>query len=71
VTANPDGGWVTQQARNLQLVLGERGRQVSFLLRDRHAKFCRSFDVWVPKTLSVAWTCSFAPVVGVRDDRQS
>jgi putative transposase len=38
VTANPDGGWVTQQARNLLLVLDERGRQVRFLLRDHDAK---------------------------------
>ena len=44
VTANPDGGWITQQARNLLLVLEERGRQVRFLLRDRDAKFTRSFD---------------------------
>ena len=44
VTANPNGRWVTQQARNLLLVLGERGRQVRFLLRDHDAKFCRSFD---------------------------
>jgi putative transposase len=44
VTANPDGAWVTQQARNLLLVLGERGRRVRFLLRDRDTKFCRSFD---------------------------
>jgi putative transposase len=44
VTANPDGRWVTQQARNLPLVLGERGRQVRFLVHDRDAKFCRSFD---------------------------
>ena len=44
VTANPNGVWVTQQARNLLLALGERGRQVRFVLRDRDAKFCRSFD---------------------------
>ncbi len=30
VTANPNGSWVTQQARNLLLTLGERGRQVRF-----------------------------------------
>jgi putative transposase len=40
----PDGAWVAQQARNLLLVLGERGRRVRFLLRDRDAKFCRAFD---------------------------
>jgi transposase InsO family protein len=44
VTANPNGGWVTQQARNLLLVLEERGRRVRFVVRDRDAKFCRSFD---------------------------
>jgi putative transposase len=44
VTANPNGGWVTQQARNLLLVLGERGRRRRFVLRDRDTKFTRSFD---------------------------
>jgi putative transposase len=44
VTANPDGGWVAQQARNLLLVLGKRGRQLRFVLRDRDAKFARAFD---------------------------
>jgi putative transposase len=44
VTANPNGMWVAQQARNLLLVLGERGRRLRFLVRDRDAKFCRSFD---------------------------
>jgi putative transposase len=44
VTTNPNGLWVTQQARNLLLALGERGRPIRFLLRDRDAKFCRSFD---------------------------
>ena len=44
VTAHPDGAWVAQQARNLLLPLGERGRRVCFLIRDRDAKFCRGFD---------------------------
>jgi transposase len=44
VTAHPTGQWVTQQARNLLLVLGEQGRQERFVLRDRDTKFCRSFD---------------------------
>jgi putative transposase len=44
VTANPNGAWVTQQARNLLLMLGERGRRLRFVLRDRDAKFSRTFD---------------------------
>ena len=44
VTANPNAAWVTQQARNLLLVLGEQGRGVRFLVRDRDAKLCRGFD---------------------------
>jgi hypothetical protein len=50
VTANPDGAWVTQQARNLLLAVGERGRRVGFLVRDRDAKFSRAFDdVFLPR----------------------
>ncbi len=44
LTANPNGVWITQQARNLLLVLEERERRVRFLVRDRDAKFCRGFD---------------------------
>ena len=44
VTANPNNAWVAQQARNLLLALGERGRRLRFVLRDRDAKFSRSFD---------------------------
>jgi putative transposase len=44
VTAYPNSRWVTQQARNLLLRLEERGGKLRFLLRDRDAKFSRSFD---------------------------
>jgi hypothetical protein len=44
VTANPNSGWVTQQARNLLVVLGERERPPRFVLRDRDAKFTRAYD---------------------------
>jgi len=42
VTPNPDRGWITQQARNLAME-NELGN-VRFLIRDRDAKFTRSFD---------------------------
>ena len=44
VTTNPDGTWVTQQARNLLLVVAEQQRRLRFLVRDRDAKFSRAFD---------------------------
>jgi transposase InsO family protein len=44
VTYNPNVAWVTQQARNLLLVLEDQGRLLRFLIRDRDAKFCRRFD---------------------------
>ncbi len=41
-TSNPDGGWVTQQARNLGLVFAEQ--QIRFLIRDRDGKYAGPFD---------------------------
>jgi putative transposase len=43
-TSNPDSVFVTQQARNLCYTLDEREEPVRFLIRDRDAKFSRSFD---------------------------
>jgi transposase InsO family protein len=43
-TANPDGAFVTQQARNRVFDLDDAKAQVRFLVRDRDQKFTRSFD---------------------------
>lgn len=42
ITTNPDSAWVTQQARNL--AVGERLREIRFVIRDRDSKFSGSFD---------------------------
>jgi putative transposase len=44
ITTNPDGRWVTQQARNLLIELGDKGIRPRFLVRDRDSTFTRDFD---------------------------
>jgi transposase len=44
VTANPDGAWVAQQARNLAMTLAEQEQRHRILIRDRDSKFTAAFD---------------------------
>src|SRR6266511_143107 len=44
ITTNPDGPWVTQQARNLLMELDDEKVRPLFLVRDRDSKFTREFD---------------------------
>jgi putative transposase len=43
-TANPDGRWTTQQARQLAWSLSEQATPARFLIHDRDSKFSRAFD---------------------------
>jgi putative transposase len=42
ITANPDGAWTTQAARNFLMDLGARVTSVKFLIRDRAGQFTAS-----------------------------
>ena len=44
ITANPDGAWTAQAARNFLMDLGQRTASIKFLIRDRAGQFTGSFD---------------------------
>jgi transposase InsO family protein len=62
VTANSTVGWVTQQARNLLMDLGERAESFKFLIRDRDSKFSALFDeVFRAEGIRIVRTAAQAP----------
>ena len=44
VTANPDGPWVAQQARNLIMTPAEQAQSHRIVIRDRDTKYTAAFD---------------------------
>jgi transposase len=68
-TANPDGRWVAQQARNLVMQPGDE-RPFRFLIHDRDAKFCHAFDeVFRSEGITVIRTPILAPNANAHAER--
>jgi transposase InsO family protein len=62
ITANPNGAWVAQQARNFLIDLGDRAAQFTFLIRDRDSKFTGVFDaVFASEAIRILRTPVRAP----------
>lgn len=69
-TGNPDSVFVTQQARNLAMNLSDEGAIVKVLIRDRDAKFSRSFDdVFASEGIRVIRTPIRAPNANAFSER--
>jgi putative transposase len=71
ITANPDGGWATQQARNLVMRLDDDGARIRYLIRDRDSKSTAGFDeVFRAQGVRVIKTPVRAPRVRAHAERR-
>ncbi len=70
VTRHPTGEWVTQQAHNLMIALGEQADSFRFLVRDRDTKFTASFDaVFADAGIAVVRSPPHAPKANAYAER--
>jgi putative transposase len=70
VTDHPTGLWVAQQARNMVVGFGYQVAAWKFLIRDRDAKFTRTFDdVWRSTGTGIILTPVQAPNANAVADR--
>ena len=69
-TGEPNGEWVTQQARNALWQLAEEATEVRLMLHDRDRKFSRGFDtLWEAEGARVMLTPLMAPKANAYAER--
>ncbi|WP_308301277.1 integrase core domain-containing protein [Frankia sp. Mgl5] len=69
-TRHPTNSWVTQQARNLPMTLGEQAERFRFLIRDRDTKFTAAFDtVFTTDDIDIVRTPVRTPVANAFAER--